>query len=518
MLHINGRLKKCTVIAILLVLVTAHTHSYAANNPFSDVPTGHWAYTMLSMLASRGVISGIANDTYDGRKPATRYEIASVLARVLSDVDVNKAEKSDIWMLEKLIKEFKEEMTALGVKLDGLHSRFAGMENSLGGWNISGTFHLDAKISKNNHENGWYRDGYTFDGQGAIDFNNVLFNFRKYINENTSFMASIKSAGDSVFFDQFYVRSVLPYDIVFTVGRQTYDKEAEFGLYADEDAWIGDWGMDALRFRKWLWGGRADVDFFAARYNDDADADWQNKGYFLSANLNFYPNENLRFGFIGNWHFADKKRSFFGDENWDVYTYGLHGGFSFIRGVELKGIYYWQRQGQAFGATMTREGGDGSENAKAWKAILEISQDTLKVSSLWLEYGQIDNNFLYNRIGIDDTFGLGDNYGARPYAWGGAEMLANQPFNNNTTKLFLVRAEQRWNDKWRTYLRYARADFDTPGQSDAVSRSIGVIHILNPSVVFELMYGDIDYGANNHFGSQRNGNDHIIRFRTTVTF
>lgn len=38
----------------------------AESNPFSDVPTGHWAYQSVAKLANQGVIEGYSNGTYRG--------------------------------------------------------------------------------------------------------------------------------------------------------------------------------------------------------------------------------------------------------------------------------------------------------------------------------------------------------------------------------------------------------------------------------------------------------------------
>ena len=98
----------------------------------------------------------------------------------------------------------------------------------------------------------------------------------------------------------------------------------------------------------------------------------------------------------------------------------------------------------------------------------------------------------------------------------GAEPLANQLANNNTTTMMLVRADQKWNDKWSSYLRYFMADFDTAGVDDATNWTVGIGYQMNPNVSFELAYDAIDYGTG--VNNVRNGDDNIVRFRTYVTF
>jgi hypothetical protein len=81
---------------LALMLVTLSAQALAAVNPFTDVPASHWAYDALSQLAARGVISGYPDGSYKGTRPATRYEIASTVARSLAKIDIEKAGKEDI--------------------------------------------------------------------------------------------------------------------------------------------------------------------------------------------------------------------------------------------------------------------------------------------------------------------------------------------------------------------------------------------------------------------------------------
>ena len=74
---------------------------------------------------------------FKGAQPATRYEMASVVARALVTVDAEKASKQDLELLKKLVMEFKDELDALGVKVDSLDKRVAVLEDRLGGWKVN---------------------------------------------------------------------------------------------------------------------------------------------------------------------------------------------------------------------------------------------------------------------------------------------------------------------------------------------------------------------------------------------
>jgi hypothetical protein len=80
----------------------------ASTNPFVDVESEHWAYDAVKQLNSRGIVSGYEDGMFKGNKAATRYEMASVVARMLAFVDANKATKEDVELLKKLAVEFNE--------------------------------------------------------------------------------------------------------------------------------------------------------------------------------------------------------------------------------------------------------------------------------------------------------------------------------------------------------------------------------------------------------------------------
>ena len=81
-------MKKSLVAALtgaMVLGVTAPT--FAAQNPFSDVPAGHWAYNSVAKLASEGIIEGYGDGTYRGNRNITRYEMAQMVARALARYD-----------------------------------------------------------------------------------------------------------------------------------------------------------------------------------------------------------------------------------------------------------------------------------------------------------------------------------------------------------------------------------------------------------------------------------------------
>ena len=107
-------MKKTLTAALTAALVVGSGATvFAAANPFSDVPAGHWAYNSIAKLAAAGVVEGYGDGTYRGDRNITRYEMAQMVAKAMAKnpSGVNKAE------LDRLAAEFRDELDALGVRV-----------------------------------------------------------------------------------------------------------------------------------------------------------------------------------------------------------------------------------------------------------------------------------------------------------------------------------------------------------------------------------------------------------------
>ena len=113
--------KKTLISAITAALVVgAASTTFAASNPFSDVPADSWAYDAVSTLAADGVIDGYPDGTYKGQNTMTRYEMAQIVARAMAKTDIEKADKA---LVDKLAAEFAEELDNLGVRVADLEKK-----------------------------------------------------------------------------------------------------------------------------------------------------------------------------------------------------------------------------------------------------------------------------------------------------------------------------------------------------------------------------------------------------------
>lgn len=118
------------------LLAAASTGAMAAEDPFKDVPKGHWAYKAISRLQSEKMISGYEGRYY-GQKAFTRYEMAVILSRYFEQLkDARNAIRGSVAktypLLEKLSKEFAKELDLLGVKTSTLDKRLSKVQDGLG--------------------------------------------------------------------------------------------------------------------------------------------------------------------------------------------------------------------------------------------------------------------------------------------------------------------------------------------------------------------------------------------------
>ena len=162
-------MKKGLVAALTGALVIgAVSTTFAASNPFTDVPAGHWAYDAVAQLAADGVIEGYGDDTFRGDRQITRYEMAQMVAKAMAKQDVSASTKA---LLDKLAAEFNEELDNLGVRVSNLEKhadmvKWTGVlrytyrsnrvkDGSTGSWTKANTnqavFRIEPKATVNDH-------------------------------------------------------------------------------------------------------------------------------------------------------------------------------------------------------------------------------------------------------------------------------------------------------------------------------------------------------------------------------
>ncbi len=107
-------MKKQVIAALALTLMTGMGVAAAEENPYSDVPSNHWAYAEIDALVQDKLIVGYDAAIYDRDKVATRFEMARFLANALSKYE--KADTNQKAKIDRLAQEFAVELNTLGVR------------------------------------------------------------------------------------------------------------------------------------------------------------------------------------------------------------------------------------------------------------------------------------------------------------------------------------------------------------------------------------------------------------------
>ena len=492
----------------------------------------HWAYDAIGQLAAHGILSGYPDGLYKGKQQTTRYEMASALARALAVVDMTKASKQDVEMLKKLVVEFKDELEALGVRVDELDERVAVLEDRLGGWHIHGDLALDINYQKNQESP---------DPDGEITFDDAKIWIERTWGEDDEYQFVARlNGGDyarEVAFDRFYVEMPFFFDSRLTLGRfaWNWEKDYKVGGIPATGSWLGD-----TQITDWQWNGLGLTKNFGLgtvqavvahsggdRYgmNNRAetiptvDTFWNDWMFMLRGSFQFTEQFALDLGgqaFIGDnadRRYTDLDADGIPDsanvgepyQNGDIHfknLWTIFAGlrFNFNENVAFKGIFYHQDMNleQANTRTVTWDKVD-RDNANHWAVMFDIKQALLKFTSVWLEYGQYKERFIArsgDSIFYAPTFGL--------------------YFAPDDMKYWRVVLGQEWNDKWATHLFYYGYKVDNMGNDGKdwkpAEFGLGVQYNLNDYTTMGLNYV--------HVKSDLDGtdNDNVVRFRTAVSF
>ena len=550
-------------IALLLAIVSVAVlaaPALSATNPFMDVPMNHWAYDAIGQLAAHGILSGYPDGTYKGKQATTRYEMASALARALAVVDMTKASKQDVEMLKRLVVEFKDELEALGVKVSELDERVAILEDRLGGWKISGTLALQATYRNNNDiRNVYDTDGTLLGGindgkKTTFDYDEAKLIFDRWFGEDEQYHFQARFRGDSVTntnnatLDRFFVEMPFFYDTKLTIGRFSWAWEGAYKVSMPEtggftgDQPMTDWRWDGFGLTKNFgigsvnavvahpnhFNGRrsemgiSDMAYALVRsdgYSYTSTSGWDVWMFMLGANLQFTEKVGFDLGFqafVGD--NAEEVSSFvedgagrLGDRNFkNMWTLWAGLRLNFMEGVGFKGVFYHQKWDTEMASEARDENdnllgyywADTGDDANHWAVMFDVSQEALKYSSLWLEYGQYDRGF---HTRGDSTIFYAPTIG-----------LKDAP---EDMKYWRIALGQQWNEKFATHIFYYGYKIDNLGYDGGdwkpKEMGIGFQYKLNDYTTMGLNYVHVD--MDDFFGPTTD-NDDVVRFRTLVTF
>jgi len=487
-------MKKFAVFVAVVALFAVAAPVFAATNPFMDVPMNSWAYDAVAQLASKGILSGYPDGLYKGRQPMTRYEAASVIARALAYVDMTKASKQDVDMLKKLVVEFKDELDALGVRVDALDKDMAKFKSRLNGWKMSGRIRFDVDYRSVSNETQEEFD-LIQSTKLNVGTNDGRINIDRFFGEDDKAFFRMQLRGrmmdggtndynrDTPIWHHFFATVPLPSDSTLTVGW-TGNLEADVRFYfaPDMPGRYGNWGWHddgrffMIRFNKGFENG--DFMMYLA-HPRNGFGPGKGRSAQVLANVNFNWNERLGFGIGGKYAIKDDWND--NTDDWDNILTGWVGlDFTFIEGVTLHGIFYLQNKSGVGVDDVLNLWSDGSN---AWRVAIDINQDFLKFTSFWGEYGRLQESFWASEGTLTNMFVVedGDEYGLQAN-----EGVALQDFN-----FWKIGASQKWNDQVQTWLFYAQAfGAESKWASDTTMRQygVGVDYAYNPTTIFSLNY------------------------------
>lgn len=129
---------------LVLLMTAALLSAPSVRAQTRDISPDHWAFPAVQSLAARGLVLGYPDGNFLGNRTLTRYEMASLLKRVVDRLEnrpapgetapaspapsLTAAEKDQIL---KLVEEFKVELAVIGTDLSTLKQRLDAQEQRL---------------------------------------------------------------------------------------------------------------------------------------------------------------------------------------------------------------------------------------------------------------------------------------------------------------------------------------------------------------------------------------------------
>jgi len=107
-----NRFKVLLQISILVTcLLGLNGLTLAAENP-TDVPPTHWSYQAVKLLIDKGYLQLYQDQTFQGDKPVDRYTLATVVAKILTEVASGQVptNKDDMKLITKVTNEYRDEL------------------------------------------------------------------------------------------------------------------------------------------------------------------------------------------------------------------------------------------------------------------------------------------------------------------------------------------------------------------------------------------------------------------------
>ena len=412
-------MKKSVVAALTgALIVGAASTTFAAANPFSDVPAGHWAYDAIAQLAADGVIEGYGDSTFRGDREITRYEMAQMIAKAMAK-NPSGADKA---MLDRLAAEFSEELNNLGVRVSNLE-KHADMVK----W--QGKIEYTYKSHRTDNENG--------DGSTKVNQDDLIFRFEPIIEVNDHW--TLRSRIDA-HVDMSHDTSS-SFELVRGWAQGDYKNlQIKFGrqpLYTNEDGLVWDTEYSGAevtvgsKLKATLYAGRLSADKVGGSSRNAGS--WNGRQDGVSADDRWYAATGRRVGdgsttnLVGtdptslialNLQYAAGEKGFFGgagyyhlkDDDFKTKFYNKNGNEDRADIWSLNAGYKFNNMAQLWGSYAKNTKADIENNS--WQMLFKYgnlygggNQQTKKGQwAVWAGYKQLGSNASLCGINWDDAF------------------------------------------------------------------------------------------------------------------
>ena len=421
-----------TALAAAFVVGSSAT-TFAAANPFSDVPAGHWSYQAVAALADDGIIEGYGDGTYRGDRQITRYEMAQMIAKALARTDrlfdqeagLNQSGHASIKRnyhavkadLDRLSAEFRDELDALGV-------RVAELEKYADKLQMFGKIEYTYKSART--DNAYDR------GKTRVNQDDWIFRFEPvaHVNEHWTLRARIDAHVDlsrdqsSDFslergwaqgdYDNFQVKvgrqplytneDGIVWDTEYTGGEITFGKLADGLRITAYGGRLAPGKVIGSERNAGSWNGRRDGVSADDRWNSATGrraGSSDDPSSFWAVNVQYDPGAKGLFGGAGYYNIKDDdlRTTFYSDDG--------HTNKAKIWSVNAG---YRLGKAQLWGAFAKNTEADVEDNS--WQAILRWgdlygggNQSTHKGQwAVWAGYKKLGSNTSLQAINWDDAF------------------------------------------------------------------------------------------------------------------
>ena len=115
---------------LILIWILIISTVSAADIKYEDLPKDHWAYSSVNNLVIKGIIPQ-EGYLFKGEGYVKRYDFAFYLSNTLNKLELEKADRRDLKILEGLVAEFSVELTKIGYDTSTFNARINNINETI---------------------------------------------------------------------------------------------------------------------------------------------------------------------------------------------------------------------------------------------------------------------------------------------------------------------------------------------------------------------------------------------------